>query len=145
MSLDQAVRIVQICSYLAGAVAAVSAFLVYRGNSRRERARWVESLYSRFFEKGELKQVRDALDCDANNEAVSALVTQESPAWTDYLNFFELVAYLQESKQVVGKDVSALFQYYLGCLERHQAVVAYIEDETKGFKYLRKLITNKPS
>lgn len=141
MSLDHAVKLVQIFSYLAGAVAAISAFLVYHSNSRRERARWVENLYSRFFEKSELKEIRDKLDCDANDAIVDALVTQESSAWTDYLNFFELVAYLQESKQVAAEDVSALFQYYLGCLRKHRAVMDYIGNESKGFKYLRNLIT----
>jgi len=137
MPLDQVVKGVQILSYMAGAAAAVSAVFVYRNNSRRERARWVESLYSRFFEKGELKQVRDILDCDSDDEKVNALVTEEGSAWTDYLNFFELVAYLQESKQVAAEDVKALFEYYIGYLKRHRAAMDYIRDETKGFKYLR--------
>ena len=140
MSLDQAVKGVQIVSYIAGATAAVSAVFVYRNNSRRERARWVESLYSRFFEKSELKQVRDVLDCSADDVMVNALVIDEASAWTDYLNFFELVAYLQESKQVAAKDVKALFEYYIGCLKRHRAARDYIRDETKGFKYLRRLL-----
>jgi len=140
MPLDQGVKVVQILSYLAGAAAAVSAVFVYRNNSRRERARWVESLYSRFFEKSELKQVRDTLDCDSDDAKVNALVTEESSGWTDYLNFFELVAYLRESKQLAAEDVKALFEYYIGCLKRHRVVVEYIRDETKGFKYLRKLL-----
>ena len=140
MPLDHAVKVVQILSYLAGAAAAVSAVFVYRNNSRRERARWVESLYSRFFEKSELKQVRDALDCDSDDAKVNALVTEESSGWTDYLNFFELVAYLRESKQLAAEDVKALFEYYIGCLKRHRVVVDYIRDETKGFKYLRRLL-----
>lgn len=140
MPLDQGVKVVQILSYIAGAAAAVSAVFVYRNNSRRERARWVESLYSRFFEKSELKQVRDTLDCDSDNAEVSALVTEEGPAWTDYLNFFELVAYLRESKQLAAEDVKALFEYYIGCLKRHAVVVEYIRDQSKGFKYLRRLL-----
>lgn len=140
MPWDQAVKVVQILSYTAGAAAAVSAVFVYQSNSRRERARWVENLYSRFFEKGELKQVRDTLDCDSDSAKVNALVAEEDSAWTDYLNFFELVAYLQESKQLAAEDVKALFEYYLGCLKRHRAVMDYIRDQTKGFKYLRKLL-----
>jgi hypothetical protein len=140
MPWDQAVRVVQILSYMAGAAAAVSAVFVYRSNSRRERARWVENLYSRFFETDKLKQVRDMLDCDSDSAKVNALVAEEDSAWTDYLNFFELVAYLQESKQLAAEDVKALFEYYLGCLKRHRAVMDYIRDQTKGFKYLRKLL-----
>ncbi|HEY4054121.1 MAG TPA: hypothetical protein VGL74_10270 [Terriglobales bacterium] len=141
MYLDQVVKVVQIFSYVAGATAALFAYFVYRSNSRRERARWVENLYSRFFEKNELKQIRDALDCAADDARVNALVQEEDAAWTDYLNFFELVAYLRESKQLEEADVTALFQYYLGCMERHRTVMAYINDETKGFKYLRKLVS----
>src|ERR1700680_4603265 len=140
MPFDQVLKIVQILSYIAGATAAVSAVCVYRNNSRRERARWVESLYSRFFEKSELKHVRDTLDCDSDNDKVNALVTEEGSAWTDYLNFFELVAYLRESKQLAAADVKALFEYYIGCLKRHRVVVQYIRDESKGFKYLRRLL-----
>jgi hypothetical protein len=140
MPLDQVVKGVQILSYMAAAAAAVSAVFVYRNNSRRERARWVEDLYSRFFEKGELKQVRDILDCNSDDEKVNALVTEEGSAWTDYLNFFELVAYLQESKQVAAVDVKALFEYYIGRLKRHRAAMDYVRDETKGFKYLRQLL-----
>ncbi|MCU1270698.1 MAG: hypothetical protein JWN74_1992 [Acidobacteriaceae bacterium] len=140
MPFDQLVKIVQILSYIAGAAAAVSAVFVYRNNSRRERARWVESLYSRFFEKGELKEVRDTLDCDSDDAKVNALVTEEGSGWTDYLNFFELVAYLRESKQLAAEDVKALFEYYIGCLKRHRSVVQYIRDESKGFKYLRRLL-----
>jgi hypothetical protein len=97
-------------------------------------------LYSRFFEKGELKQVRDILDCNSDDEKVNALVAEEGSSWTDYLNFFELVAYLQESKQVAAVDVKALFEYYIGCLKRHRAAMDYVRDETKGFKYLRQLL-----
>lgn len=132
MALDQVLKGIQIISYIAGAAAAVSAVFVYRNNSRRERARWVESLYSRFFEKSELKQLRDALDCNANDEKVNVLVAEEGSAWTDYLNFFELVAYLQESRQVAAEDVKALFEYYIGCLKRHRAAIDYIRDETNG-------------
>jgi hypothetical protein len=140
MCLDEVLKFVQIFSYITGAAAGLSAFFVYRSNSRRERAKWVESLYSRFFEKEELKNVRDTLDCAANDARVVALVNAERGKWTDYLNFFELVAYLQQTKQIETADVKALFQYYLGCLVRHAAVMDYVRDESKGFKYLRKLL-----
>jgi hypothetical protein len=72
MSLDQASKIVQILSSLAGVAAGVWAFLIYRRNSRRERAQWVENLYSRFFEKDEFKKVRDTLNCRADDSKVTA-------------------------------------------------------------------------
>ena len=79
MSLD-VVRVIQAGSSIAGITAAFWALWVYRSNSRRERARWAESLYSRFYEKEELKRVRDMLDCDAGEPQVSELVAKESAA-----------------------------------------------------------------
>jgi hypothetical protein len=137
------VKAVQIGSYIAGVFAAFWAVKVYRNNSRRERARWAEGLYSRFYEKDELKRVRDVLDCEAGTAEVAKLVTVESSDWTDYLNFFEFVAYLQSSKQLSKGDVDALFSYYLGCLKRHPEVVAYVRNKEKGYEFLSKVLLDE--
>jgi hypothetical protein len=141
MSLNSTREAIQILSSIAGIVAAFWALWVYGNNSRRERARWAESLYTRFYEKPELKTVRDQLDCAAGDATVARLVTEETPALTDYLNFFEFVAYLQSSKQLSGTDVQALFGYYLDCLRRHKDVVGYIRNKEKGFEYLSKIMS----
>lgn len=141
MSLNSTREAIQILSSIAGIVAAFWALWVYGNNSRRERARWAESLYTRFYEKPELKTVRDQLDCAAGDATVARLVTEETPALTDYLNFFEFVAYLQSSKQLSGKDVQALFGYYLDCLRRHKDLVGYIRNKDKGFEYLSKIMS----
>ena len=113
---------------------------MYRRNSQRERARWAESLYSRFFERSELKAVRDLLDCDATDPQVEQFVKAESSNWTDYLNFIEFVAYLHKSRQLSDGDVKALFGYYLGCLRQHPSVITYIQNESKGYEYLREML-----
>jgi hypothetical protein len=140
MGLDTAKAIIQLVAPISGIVAVFWALWVYRSNSQRERARWAENLYARFYERAELKAVRETLDCEAGNALVADLVTEEPPALTDYLNFFEFVAYLQSSKQLSKEDVQALFSYYLGCLRRHKEVVAYIKNQEKGFEYLRKIL-----
>jgi len=141
MSLSSTKEAIQILSSIAGIVAAFWALWVYGNNSRRERARWAESLYTRFYEKPELKTIRDQLDCAAGDATVARLVTEETPALTDYLNFFEFVAYLQSSKQLSGTDVQALFGYYLDCLRRHKDVVGYIRNKEKGFEYLSQIMS----
>jgi hypothetical protein len=141
--LIDSLKAVQIGSYIAGVFAAFWAVLVYRNNSRRERARWAENLYSRFYEKEELKQVRDLLDCSPGDEQVAELVRSEGAVWTDYLNFFEFVAYLQSSKQLSKQDVEALFRYYLDCLKSHPEAKAYIQNREKGYEYLRRILLNE--
>lgn len=137
VSLDLVKAIVQVASSAAGIFAAFWALRVYSSNSRRERARWAESLYARFYETAELKMTRDKLDCASGDPAVARLVTEESSELTDYLNFFEFVAYLQSSRQLEEADVQALFNYYLDCLKRHKEVAAYVQNQEKSFEYLR--------
>ncbi|MGC1373545.1 MAG: hypothetical protein WA824_15525 [Candidatus Sulfotelmatobacter sp.] len=124
-------------SYTIGAASAIWAVLVYRSNARRERARWAEVLYTRFFEKSELKDVREILDSKAGNAVVAELCSDETPKFTDYLNFFELVVYLEDSHQLKKEDVDALFNYYPSCLKRHNCVVEYINNDSKGFERLK--------
>lgn len=140
MSSESAKAIIQVASSIAGIVAVFWALWVYRSNSRRERARWAEALYARFYERAELKGVRDKLDCAPGDAAVANLVTEEPAALTDYLNFFEFVAYLQSSKQLSKANVQALFSYYLECLRQHKEVAAYVQSQEKGFEYLRKIL-----
>lgn len=140
MWFESARAAIQVASSVAGIVAAFWALWVYRSNSRRERARWAESLYARFYERPELKVVRDSLDCTSGDPAVAKLVTEEASELTDYLNFFEFVAYLESSNQLAERDVQALFSYYLACLKKHKEVAAYIQNQDKGFEYLRKIL-----
>jgi hypothetical protein len=135
--------IAKVVSYVGPTIAAFWALYVYWSGARRERTKWAESLYSRFFEKKELKEIREVLDCKPGSPEVATLVTKESPEFTDYLNFFELVAYLEESKQLKAKDVTALFEYYLDCLKKHQAVMDYIRAKSNGFEHLRRLLSRK--
>jgi len=137
MVLDHVLKVVQILAYLVGAISAGGAVLVARSNARRERARWVENLYSRFYENQAHKDLREKLDNEeVGSPEISKLVSQEKPEWTDYLNFFELVAYLQKSKQMKKNDVDALFRYPLRCLKKHPEVNAYIRDQRNDYQNL---------
>ncbi len=134
--------IVQSVSYFAGAAAAVSSWAVYRRNSRIERARWMSSLYSKFYEQKDLKKVREILDREAPASVeVRRMVDEEDPDFTDYLNFFEFMGYLNTSGQLSGADVEALFDYYLRSLQSHEIVRKYISDNSKGYGYLRELLS----
>ena len=113
MGLDTFVKIAQLLSYAVAAYAAFRAVSVYRDNARRERARWADSLFSRFFIAPDYKKLRDVLDRDSGDSEVVELVNSDNADWTDYLNFFEFVFYLQASKQLFREDVDALFGYYV--------------------------------
>jgi hypothetical protein len=121
-------------------IAALGALWVYRRNSRLERTRWASSLYEKFYENERYKKIREALDVPTNSDSVNGLVIEEKAEFTDYLNFFELVAYLKKSKQLRDEDVEALFDYYLKCLNRHDRVRTYIDNEENGYENLHMLL-----
>lgn len=127
--------------HLLAAVSVTIGALAYWRNSRLERARWLSSLYSKFYEALDLKMIRETLDCTSpNSPAVQKLVQDEDARFTDYLNFFEFMAYLRACGQLSTKDVGALFDYYLRVLTRHEDVRKYVMDDRNGYGYLKKLL-----
>lgn len=145
MTLTEWNSIAQLFYNLTGGVAALGtvgaaiyAARIYKSNSRLERARWASSLYEKFYERQELKKVRDALDCDAGAKQIDALVAVEGSDFTDYLNFFEYVAFLKHREQLKLEEVEDLFGYYLDCLSKHATVREYIQ--RNGYERLDALL-----
>ena len=134
----------QIVSYLVGAGAAWFAWRTYQANSRRESAKWAVQLYEKFYEQESYREIREALDCDAGGTEVEKLVLEESAKFTDYLNFFELVCFLAQTKQITTSNVTTLFDYYLKCLKRHPSVIGYINKPDHGFEQLREYLGRIP-
>lgn len=99
----------------------------------------MQELYEKFYERPELKGARDILDVD-DKQRVSEMVSTEEAQFTDYLNFFEFLGYLLESKQIGKNEVIGMFDYYLKNLQKHPMVLGYINNPTKGFEKLRALI-----
>jgi hypothetical protein len=65
----------------------------YRRSLKLKRATWMKDLYEKFYEQERLKEVRGVLDGD-DERKISEMVLKEGSAFTDYLNFFEFLAYL---------------------------------------------------
>ncbi|MGH9671013.1 MAG: hypothetical protein ACRD3A_12985 [Terriglobales bacterium] len=124
--------------YASAVLAAGGAVWIYFWNSRLEKAKWGLQLYEKFYESDKYKATRDALDCEADSADVKLLVEKENPEFTDYLNFFEFVAFLEESQQLEDQQVETLFDYYLSSLSKHSSVLRYVGDKNKGFEKLRK-------
>jgi hypothetical protein len=129
--------------YVAASIAALGALFVYLRNSKFERAKWASQLYESFYQKDNLKDIRDKLDCAADSDEVKQLVAQEDFQFTDYLNFFEFIAFLKATKQLGDSEVEDLFGYYLNCLNRHTDVRKYILDLKNGYEGLAKLIVER--
>ena len=137
---------VEIGYMIAGAISAVGTVLaagfaafVYQRNSTFERAKWASTLYEKFYEVTNLKK----LDCRNDLDSVNEIVIREEADFTDYLNFFEFIAFLKTSKQLKSSEIEALFGYYLDCLNRHDRVRQYISNPENGYEGLSKLLASR--
>jgi len=123
-----------------GGLAVLLGLLQYRSNSRLERARWLASLYDKFYEKVHLKRVREVLDSKA--VALQEIKQKVSDAeLSDYLNFFEFVAVLKKSGQLKQEEVEDLFGYYLGRLSDKPEIRDYIV--RNGYELLDVLLRDR--
>ena len=135
---------VPILAFIAGAWSVIQATRSYRINTRLEEARWTVRMYEKFYEQPDLKKTREALDCEANAESVRTLVQDESSQLTDYLNFFELLAILHNSKQMRVSAIEAMFGYYLDCIQRQASLSSYIRNSSEsGFEQLDGYLRNR--
>ena len=139
MSTSDKLDVVKIVVAVFGAIPAL---WVYYTNSRLRLAEWLASLYEKFYERADLKDIRETLDCEGGQSAgIDNLVNEESAGFTDYLNFFEFVAVLRKSNQLTNEQIEDLFGYYLDCLESCQAVRTYVAK--KGYEKLDRLLQER--
>jgi hypothetical protein len=131
--------ILEVFAIAATPIVAFWGLWTYRRSVRLEKAKWMKELYEKFYERSELKSVRDILDGD-DKQKISEMVSTEATQFTDYLNFFEFLGYLSESKQIGRGDIVGMFDYYLKNLRKHPTVLDYINDPAKGFEKLRALL-----
>jgi hypothetical protein len=139
---------------LAAFVAGLKAVKEYADRTKAEQIRWVGDIFERFFQDKLYRRVRQRVDYDdldniaillERNKDRNAEFSQEErdllDEFTDYLNFFEFIAFLIAKKQMASEDVSQMFDYYLRRLnqiKQRAAVMEYLEKD--GFENLRKLL-----
>jgi len=136
-------------AYLAGAAtlilacAAIWAGLVgfqdYRYKVIAEKSKWLLQLYEKLFENAQYKEVR-RIRADAVGLKFTLDQQKQFDAFTDYLNFFELIARLKIIGQLSGEDIKATFDYYLNLLkkQRNPEIRGYLLKE--GFENLNELL-----
>jgi len=129
----------EVIAIVATLVMAFIALLTYDRSVKLDKTKWMKELYEKFYEQPQLKCVREQLD-SGDGQKISELVKEESAPFTDYLNFFEFLAYLEKSKQVSRADTLGLFRYYLQNLQANREVMVYVQNPSNGFEGLREML-----
>ena len=134
------------------ALAGYQAVQEYSARVAGDKAKWLFDLYEKLFEDGRYKDVRQKLDYDdtleiktliikdKDNQSFAPNEMNEFDRFTDYLNFFEMIAHLREVGQLTSADVNATFDYYLRLLtkQRNPEIRQYLRKT--GFESLDRLL-----
>ena len=117
------------------------AALNYRSQRIIKKGEWLKSLFEKFYENPTYKEVRRWLD---NNELENKInaddnsVSDDDEKFTDFLNFFEFIANLEEEHQITITDASNLFDYYLKQIKKSTVCIQWIKKY--GFEKLDGLL-----
>ena len=137
--------------YLVSVIAIIFSILTYRRNSQLERAKWLNSLHEKFYEKDQYKNIRQIIEYETpkldeirksiekskkGGEEESIELRDELD---DYLNFFEFIASLWKMEQLSLDQVKMIFEYYINRIADHKFLLDYITDQ--GFENLNALLS----
>lgn len=137
--------------YLVSVIAIIFSILTYRRNSQLERAKWLNSLHEKFYEKDQYKSIRQIIEYETpkldeirksiekskkGGEEESIELRDELD---DYLNFFEFIASLWKMEQLTLDQVKMVFEHYIRRIAKHKFLLDYITDE--GFENLNTLLS----
>ena len=127
---------------IAAVTGASVALVTFRRNAKTKRAEFLTSLHKSFFVEETYKRTREVLDDDSpsGEERREAMVAEQPAAFTDFLNFFELIAYFRTLGAYTESDVNALLGYYLRLLKRSRCIYRYICDRRNDFEHLQALL-----
>lgn len=145
MNLDDAADIFTIVAGVASVVLALSvvaAFMQYTRGLKVQRAQWLVDLFEKFYEKDAYREVRRYVDWTEQSSVRAAM--SEDPDFeqkcTDYFNFFELIAYLEQIGELKREDVDAMFRYWIDQLRPFQGYLAEY-----GYENLVQLLRERTS
>ena len=126
----------------------------YRRQVNLEQMRWLQQLYDSFYNSDRYKAVRQIIDFedlaqtldllrrgDLDPHQLSVPERAQVDQFTDYLNFFEWVAFLEEEKQLTFAQLDTMFGYYLARLlqvDKNRQLRQYIQE--KGYEQLHQLL-----
>jgi hypothetical protein len=115
----------------------------YATNALTRRAEFLVDLHKDFFVEEKYRPIRQVLDSETERAVQERvrLIREEPENFIEFLNFFELVAYLCKCKNLAFEDAEALLGYYLRLLVHRNNIREYIRDKTRnGFEHLDGLL-----
>ncbi len=138
-------EIIFIFSLVVASVGGIITICTYRQNSRLRRAKWLNSLYEKFYEQSNYKKMRRIIDYGTKEIEAIKKATKEGGSeelqeeLNDFLNFFEFIGSLWKMKQLSLREIRMVFEYYIKRIADYEFIVDYIR--TQGFENLNVLLS----
>lgn len=137
--------IIPAAAVLTGAIGGGITIYIYYKNSKLEKAKWLNSLFEKFFFHEKYAEIRQLLDYSGKEEidelkSVIKAHSQEEleEKLVDYLNFFEFISSLKKMNQLSIEEIRMMFEYYIRRLGDYDFMMEYLDDE--GFNGLKELV-----
>ncbi len=140
LSADEEFWLATLSSIVAAIAIAVPAILAYRESLRLRRAEWLHRLFQEYYSASTYRPIRQLLDEPVGrarlSQVLSKLGSRESRLspeeskilydLTDFLSFFEFIAFLRSEGALTLEDCKVLFHYYLQLLSQQRDVVDFM-------------------
>lgn len=153
LSADEEFWLATLSSLVAAVAIAIPAILAYRESLRLRRAEWLHRLFQEYYSASTYRPIRQLLDEPDGraklSQMLSKLASRESRLspeesktlydLTDFLSFFEFIAFLRSERALTLEDCKVLFHYYLQLLAQQQAVLDFMK--RYGYGLLLDLLT----
>jgi hypothetical protein len=118
-----------------GGLAAFAGFLLnasaLRLSTKARRLETLAGLQARFYTSPEMGEIRRLIETGTKDEIDAVInvvkATPESDRLDGYLNFFEWIAFLEESRSLSYEEVYGLFGYCLAQIKKRPELVAYLK------------------
>ncbi len=130
---------------LTGAIGGGITIYIYYKNSKLEKAKWLNSLFEKFFYHDKYSEIRQLLDYSRKEkieELKKVVKTHEQEEieekLVDYLNFFEFISSLKKMNQLSIQEIRMMFDYYIRRLGDYDFLMKYLDEE--GFDGLKDLV-----
>jgi hypothetical protein len=134
--------VIKLAAGVGAFVAVVVAVVNYRAQTRLKQAEWLKSLFEKFFENSNYKEVRKWLEYGQLHSRLTVEDQQlreiNEEKFTDFLNFFEFIAVLYARKHLTGEQVSDVFDYYLKKIKSDEDCQLWIDQYS--FEKLKALL-----
>lgn len=113
--------------YLAGIVAALSSYFLYRRNSTRERMKWLFDLYKRFYNEEKFQDMSTKIEA-GDTKFIEQDQKEPLQNLDQYLNFFEFVGILWKQKEIELDEIKDMFDYPLRQIAKSSSVLDYVRE-----------------